>query len=652
MFEKKFVLFLVFLLPVTSTFAQKQFQISSPDGSISVQVSVDKDIRYSVTVDGDQVVEPSEVALATSQRSEEHWEIASEGKSSHSGLLEPVVWQKSKTIDNTYQQLSIEFENGLFLKWRIFDSGLAWRWESEREEEFNVIDEKADFNFANGAKTWYPEEDGFYSHNERLYKDYALDSVSTDQLASLPVLSEVDGVKMLVTESSLFNYAGMWVRGNNKGGLSGVHPHYPKTTEVTSDRDERVRSREDYIATIQGNHAFPWRVLMVARDDNDLLTNQLVYKLAKPSTGDFSWVEPGKVAWDWWNANNVYEVDFEAGINTKTYKYYIDFASEYDLKYIILDEGWTDTEDLLKTNPDINIKELVRYADQKNVGLILWASWLTLRGQMKEALDQFEEWGIKGIKVDFMQRDDQQMVRYYEKVAQAAAKRELLVNFHGAYKPTGWLRTYPNVLTSEGVLGNEISKFADSVTPDHTTTIPFIRMAAGPMDFTPGGMRSAHKDNWSAVPTEPMTIGPRSNQLAMYVIYESPLQMLCDTPTHYYDEPEAMDFLEAVPVEWGKTVPLKSKVGDYVLMARQAPNGDWYIGGMTDYNARELSAELSFLEEGKNYEMHVWKDGINADRNAKDFKKETKAVTQDTEINVSMVRGGGWVARITNATKN
>ncbi len=652
MFEKKFVLFLVFLLPVTSTFAQKQFQISSPDGSISVQVSVDKDIRYSVTVDGDQVVEPSEVALATSQRSEEHWEIASEGKSSHSGLLEPVVWQKSKTIDNTYQQLSIEFKNGLSLKWRIFDSGLAWRWESEREEEFNVIDEKADFNFATGAKTWYPEEDGFYSHNERLYKDYALDSVSTDQLASLPVLSEVDGVKMLVTESSLFNYAGMWVRGNNKGGLSGGHPHYPKTTEVTSDRDERVRSREDYIATIQGNHAFPWRVLMVARDDNDLLTNQLVYKLAKPSTGDFSWVEPGKVAWDWWNANNVYEVDFEAGINTKTYKYYIDFASEYDLKYIILDEGWTDTEDLLKTNPDINIKELVRYADQKNVGLILWASWLTLRGQMKEALDQFEEWGIKGIKVDFMQRDDQQMVRYYEKVAQAAAKRELLVNFHGAYKPTGWIRTYPNVLTSEGVLGNEISKFADSVTPDHTTTIPFIRMAAGPMDFTPGGMRNAHKDNWSAVPTEPMTIGTRSNQLAMYVIYESPLQMLCDTPTHYYDEPEAMDFLEAVPVEWAKTVPLKSKVGDYVLMARQAPNGDWYIGGMTDYNARELSAELSFLEEGKNYEMHVWKDGINADRNAKDFKKETKAVTQDTEINVSMVRGGGWVARITNATKN
>jgi len=651
MFEKKFVLFLVFLLPVTSTFAQKQFQISSPDGSISVQVSVDKDIRYSVTVDGDQVVEPSEVALATSQRSEEHWEIASEGKSSHSGLLEPVVWQKSKTIDNTYQQLSIEFENGLSLKWRVFDSGLAWRWESEREEEFNVTDEKADFNFATGAKTWYPEEDGFYSHNERLYKDYALDSVSTDQLASLPVLSEVDGVKMLVTESSLFNYAGMWVRGNNKGGLSGVHPHYPKTTEVTSDRDERVRSREDYIATIQGNHSFPWRVLMVARDDNDLLTNQLVYKLAKPSTGDFSWVEPGKVAWDWWNANNVYEVDFEAGINTKTYKYYIDFASEYDLKYIILDEGWTDTEDLLKTNPDINIKELVRYADQKNVGLILWASWLTLRGQMKEALDQFEEWGIKGIKVDFMQRDDQQMVRYYEKVAQAAAKRELLVNFHGAYKPTGWIRTYPNVLTSEGVLGNEISKFADSVTPDHTTTIPFIRMAAGPMDFTPGGMRNAHKDNWSAVPTEPMTIGTRSNQLAMYVIYESPLQMLCDTPTHYYEETEAMDFLEAVPVEWAKTVPLKSKVGDYVLMARQAPNGDWYIGGMTDYNARELSSELSFLEEGKNYEMHVWKDGINADRNAKDFKKETKAVTRDTEINVSMVRGGGWVARITNATE-
>lgn len=651
MIFKKSVLILVFLCLCTSLYAQQTYRLASPDGRINVEVAVQNGVRYSVVVDGKQLIEPSGLALNTDQTTSGSWTVASDTKSRESEVLKPAVWQKSSTIDNTYRQLTLQFENNLSLQWRAYNNGVAWRWRSELKGPYKVTGETANFAIAGEGKTWYPEEESFYSHNERLYKEYALDSVTTDQLASLPVLVETKGTKILITESSLFDYAGLWVRGTGEGGLQSVHPHYPLKTEKTSDRDERVRVRADFIAKTEGARSFPWRVLMIARNDKELLNNQMVYKLAKPATGDYSWVEPGKVAWDWWNANNVYNVDFKAGINTQTYKYYIDFAAEYGLEYLILDEGWSDTENLLKPNPEVDMEALTAYARKKGVGLILWTTWLSLREQMQPALDQFEEWGIKGIKVDFMQRDDQKMVQYYERVAKEAAERKLLVDFHGAYKPTGWLRTFPNVLTSEGVKGNEVNKWADSITPEHTATLPFIRMAAGPMDFTPGGMRNAHKKNWAAVSTEPMTMGTRANQLAMYVVYESPLQMLCDTPTHYYDVPQAMDFLESVPVEWADTAPLTSKVGDYVMMARKAPNGDWYLGVMTDHTARKLTAELSFLKEGKTYEMKIWKDGINADRNAKDLKVETLQVQKGMEIPIKMVRGGGWVARISPTRK-
>jgi len=356
------------------------------------------------------------------------------------------------------------------------------------------------------------------------------------------------------------------------------------------------------------------------------------------------------VQWDWWNANNIYNVDFRAGINTETYKYYIDFAAKYGLEYVLLDEGWSDTRDLLKVNPDINMEELSAYARQKDVKLLLWANWLALDMNLEQVLDQFAKWNIKGIKVDFMQRDDQEMVNYYVRVAEAAAKRKMLVDFHGAYKPTGLYRTYPNVITSEGVYGLEQSKGDNNkrIDPEHNVTIPFIRMAAGPMDYTPGAMLNAQKDNWKPVGNKPMSLGTRCHQLAMYVVYESPLQMLADNPTHYYKEPESMEFLEQVPAEWAQTVPLQAQVGDYVLMARQARNGDWYVGGMTDWSARELKLNLSFLGAG-DYSMQVWKDGINADRNAQDLKTETVPVNKDAAVTVNMAKGGGWVARIVKA---
>ena len=637
----------VFFFSMTvAVHAQKKYTVPSPDKSVVLNVSVDfNNITYSVTQDNKELISPSKVDFGTSSIKSRAWKGSKGSISSHNETLTPVIKQKSSTIPDVYNQLVLTLTPGISMEWRVYDNGIAWHWISGIKGDYVVMKEEAEFNFDKEGRSWYPQEDEFFSHNERRYRHYKIDSIDDAKLASLPALFEVKGVKLLVTESGLHNYAGMWLRGQGAGKIKAVFPTYPVEKKITSDRDEVVVSREENIAHIAGPQSFPWRIVMIARKDGDLLDNQLVYQLAPPATGDFSWVKPGKVQWDWWHYNNIWGVDFKAGINNDTYKYYIDFASKYGIEYVLLDEGWCDTRDLMKLAPGINVKELVDYARTKNVDILLWSSWLVLDQQLDTALNTFERWGVKGIKVDFMQRDDQDMVNYYEKVSKAAAARKLMVDFNGAYKPTGWIRTYPNVLTSEGVLGNEISKFANLIDPGHTTTIPFIRMAAGPMDFTPGGMLNVQKDEWAANPGEPMTLGTRSNQLAMYVVFESPLQMLCDIPTHYYREPEAMEFLKTVPTQWAQTIPLQAKVGEYVVMARQALNGDWYIGAMTNWTARDFTIDLSFLGDGK-FRMTSWKDGMNADKNAKDCKMETSSVDKQSAVTIKMTTGGGFVARI------
>lgn len=635
---------LLLLIAIQLSVKAQKYQLESPDKTIIVSLNIGKEITYQVQQNGKSLIQESAIGLQT-DKSKIGWRVSKKTISSVQNVLKPVVWVKSETIDNHYNAIVLKFSNGLSLEWRAFNNGVAWHWLSDLKGSYKVLSETASFQFTSGAKSLFPKEDQFFSHNEREYKPFNVNDLDSTKLASLPTLFDVDGTKIILTESDLWDYAGMWIRGGGNGKINGVFPHHPKEKKVTSDRDEQVTKYDTYIADLNGAKSFPWRVLMINTADKDILSNQLVYQLAKPSTGDYSWVKPGKVQWDWWHYNNLYGVDFKAGINNDTYKYYIDFASKYHLEYVLLDEGWCDTRDLMKQSPGIDVEELAKYAKRKNVDLLLWTSWLVLDKQLDQALDVFEKWGIKGIKVDFMQRDDQDMVNYYEKVSKAAAKRKLMVDFHGAFKPTGWNRTYPNVMTSEGVLGNEISKFAGSITPDHTTTIPFIRMAAGPMDFTPGGMLNVQKNAFAGVPSEPMTLGTRCNQLAMYVVFESPLQMLCDIPTHYYKEPEAMEFLKEVPSVWKNTVPLQAKVGDYIAVARQAKNNDWYIGAMTDWTARDLNLDLSFLGDGK-YKMMVWKDGVNADKNAKDFKQETIEVDKNTKLTIKMTTGGGYVARL------
>jgi alpha-glucosidase len=427
--------------------------------------------------------------------------------------------------------------------------------------------------------------------------------------------------------------------------LSATFEPYPLKEQLERDRDFKVIEAADYIAVTKGARTYPWRLLGIVEHDADLLTNQLVWLLEKPSqVQDTSWIKPGKVAWDWWNFNNVYGVDFPAGVNTQTYKYYIDFAAKYHLQYIILDEGWYKLGNVLDVAPEINMEELSAYAKAKNVGVILWVVWKSLDDRLIQALDQYAKWGVQGIKVDFMQRNDQLLMNYYHKVSRECAKRKMLVDFHGAQRPASLTRTWPNLISTEGVRGMEWSKWSADAEPKHNVTLPFTRMFLGPMDYTPGAMLNAQKDMFAPIFKRPMALGTRCQQLAMYVVFESPLQMLSDSPSNYMREPEAMEFLAPVPSTWDETKSLDGKISEYVAVARRSGR-DWYVGAMTDWTARDLEIDLSFLPEG-NFTMEAYQDGVNSERMASDYKKTTTQVNKGKKLKIHLAPGGGFAARI------
>ena len=385
-------------------------------------------------------------------------------------------------------------------------------------------------------------------------------------------------------------------------------------------------------------------MFIISDKDADLVESNLTYQLAEPCVlKDTEWIKPGKVAWDWYNANNIFGVDFKSGLNTATYKYYIDFASDNKIEYVILDEGWTkSTTEILENNPNIDVKELIEYGRQKSVGIILWVLWKPLNANMKQILETYSGWGAKGVKVDFMQRNDQYMVESYEQIAAECARLNLLVDYHGSFKPSGLSRKYPNVLSQEGVKGNENNKWCADVTPEHNLILPFTRMVAGPMDYTPGAMLNAHPVNHNVSYDRPMGLGTRCHELAKYIVYESPLQMMCESPSIYKKEQESVDFITRIPVVWDETRVLEAKVSDYIVVARRKGKA-WYVGAMTDASPRELEISLSFLDEG-DYKLTLMKDGINADRYAQDYKLEKRSINKTEVLKIKMVSNGGWAA--------
>ena len=628
--------------------SQASYDLRSPDGRIEVRIRTTDQIRYDVVLKGRAVLENCILTLDV-----EHKKLGVKPKvldakpRSVNQVVEPIVRQKFARIPDRYNELRLNFEGGYAVVFRAYNEGAAYRFETSiAQEKVKIYGEEASFNFTSNFTVYYPQEDSFFSHNERKYLPQHLSEIAPEFLATLPAVVDVgEGGKVAIAESDVDSYPGLWLKGTSGTSLAATFPPYPLKESLTRDRDYRVVESADYIAVTAGTRTFPWRVIGVADHDGDLLTNQIVYLLEKPSqVQDTSWIKPGKVAWDWWNFNNVYGVDFKAGVNTETYKYYIDFAAKYGLPYIILDEGWYKLGNVLEVVPEINMEELTAYARQKNVGIILWVVWKTLDDQLIPALDQFEKWGVKGIKVDFMQRSDQILIDYYYRVSRECAKRKMLVDFHGDQKPASMTRTWPNLISTEGVRGMEWSKWSADSEPKHNVTLPFTRMFLGPMDYTPGAMRNATKLTFAPIFGQPMALGTRCHQLAMYVVFESPLQMLSDSPSNYLREPEAMEFLSAVPTEWDETRVLDAGIAEYVAIARR--NGkDWYVGAMTDWTPRNLEVDLSFLPEG-NFTMEVYQDGVNADRYASDYKKTTVSVNKNTKLTLPLASGGGWAARI------
>lgn len=620
--------------------------VSSPNGAIVVTIGTSSALTYSVSVRGREIVSPSQIGmtLAGGEILGANPALAGSTPQSIDRILRPIAPTKRAQVRDRFNERRFDFRGDYSLIVRVFDDGVAYRFAMRRPGEITVASEQATFRFAGDPLVYFPEETSLISHQERLYKKLRVSEIKGAQFSSLPALVVIDGgPKVAITEADLFDYPGMDLKAGEQGSLAGLFPAYPTRTQMDRDRTENVIERAPYIARTRGTREFPWRVLVIADRDAVLLDSDIVYRLASPPTlTDTAWIRPGKVAWDWWNFNNIYGVPFRAGVNTDTYKHYIDFAAENGLPYVILDEGWYELGDLMKIVPAIDMDTLAAYAKQKNVGLIMWVVWKTLDQQMDAALDQFAKWGVKGLKVDFMQREDQWMVNYYERVAREAAKRKLLVDFHGAYKPTGLYRTWPNVVTSEGVLGMEHDKWSADSSPDHTVTFPFIRMLAGPVDYTPGAMINATKADFKPIFNRPMSQGTRCHQLAMYVVLESPLQMLADSPSNYRKEPESLAFLSRVPTVWDETRVLSAAIGEHILLARRSGH-DWYVGGMTNWTPRDLDLDLSFLGNGA-YQAEIFRDGPNADRAAVDYVKEQRRATSADKIKIHLAPGGGFVA--------
>jgi alpha-glucosidase len=628
-------------------------RLSSPGGRIEVSVRAAPDLAYDVTFDGKPLLGDARLVLDVDHRRLGAVARIKEIKRNHvDGTVVPAVRLRAEVLPEKYNELRLECEGGYAVTFRAYDEGVAYRFETALETpQVKVFGEEALFRFAADAPVYYPNEGKtFLSHNEQHYKPVNLSAIPAGELATLPpVVATAAGPKVAIAEADVESYPGLWLRPTGGPALAAAFPPYPLEEQVSRDRDVKVVRAADYIAVTTGARAYPWRLLAIAPTDADLISNSLVYLLQRPSQiADTSWIKPGKVAWDWWNDRNLTGVDFKPGMNTQTYKFFVDFAADHNIPYVIIDEGWYQAGNLLQITPGLDMPALLAHARSKNVGIILWTVWKALADRLEPALAQFEAWGIKGLKVDFMQRDDQPVIDFYHRVARELAKRKMLVDFHGAQRPALMTRTWPNIVSTEGVKGLEHVKWSNATDPEHDVTLPFTRMLIGPMDYTPGAMLNATRAQFKVVFKQPMSLGTRCHQVAMYVVYESPLQMLADSPTNYLRERETLTFLGHIPTVWDETRVLDGRIGDYVVVARRRGT-EWFIGAMTDWTPRELEIDLAKLlpkTDKSVQQMFVFADGADADRVATSYRQESVNVAARPRIKIKLAPGGGWAARI------
>ncbi|MBF0647690.1 glycoside hydrolase family 97 protein [Dysgonomonas sp. GY75] len=634
----------------------KDYIVSSPDHKIQVKVSDGKELSWSVNFNNETILKPSRIAMTVKESNEVFGINVSAQKVNRRSVdeaFEVVVPTKFRKMQDNFNEMTLTFKGGYAVTFRVYNNGAAYRFEtSVSSQKIHIENETVEFNLGGNYSTYWPKESSpnFITHCEGHFDYISVSDIPNQKYAYLPIyLSSASGTKMVIMEADLFDYPNLFLSGTATQKLNGVFPPVilEKKIKEGSDRNEEIVLNADYIAKTGGKRNFPWRLLIIGPDDKSLLENNLVYQLSTPGVaGDKSWIKPGRISWDWWSTLNIYDVDFEAGVNTRTYKYFIDFAAKYGLEYILLDEGWSaGTWNIREPNKDVDVQELVRYGKTKNVGLVLWALWNPLHEDLEGILDLYKQWGIKGVKIDFMQRNDQEMVNFYENVGKAAFDRQLLVDFHGSFKPSGLHRKYPNVMTYEGVYGLEHNKSSHDISPNHDLILPFTRMVAGPMDYTPGATVNTTENDFHMNFIHPMSQGTRAHQGALFIAFESPLQMFADSPSNYYKTSDFTSFIAQIPTVWDETRAIEAEAGKYLTIARRS-GSKWFIASLTNWDQRELSVNLNFIGEGK-YKAEILRDGVNANRYGSDFKIETKHVSGGQTLDINMAKGGGWAAILT-----
>lgn len=635
---------------------EKKYVLSSPDGTLKVEISAGNELAYQVMHGNDTILSHSNIGLVLENGTivGKTPRITGERRRKIKDNIESPFY-RFKEFVATGNELDLKLKGGFGIIFRAYNEGVAYRFYTTQSSDIIIKEEQAEFNFKEDYTAYLP-----YTTNDKkpmvmAYQNvYDITPLSKAQpkLAFLPVTVDCGSVKLTLLESDLEAYPGMFVQSQQgKYGLKGVFAPYPAKTDFYPWRkQEYVTETTDFISRSRGSRSYPWRVLAITEKDTDMPVNNLVYALASPNRiGDTSWIKTGKVAWDWWNDWNLKGVPFKAGINMDTYKYYIDFASRNGLEFIVLDEGWYDPKsgDMLTVIPELDLPELIAYGKSKGVEIVLWTVFNVLDSQLEAACKKYADMGIKGFKVDFLDRDDQTAVEMVYRIAEMTARYKLTLDLHGIYKPTGINRTYPHIINFESVFGMEEVKWTDikNNMPLYDVTFPYIRMMAGPVDYTPGAMRNATKADWRAMYYTPASMGTRCHQLAAYIVHDSPFTMLCDAPTNYLNEQECVDFIASLPVEVDSTFIASGELGKYIVTVRKK-DVNWYIGGMTSWDERDVQLDFSFLPEGMSYTAVLFKDGVNANKQAEDYRKETIRIDKDSRLTLHLASGGGFAMKL------
>ena len=651
------IFLLVFLNLISYRIEAQKYEVQSPDGNIDLSVEVAKTISYEIRYKGKILIQPSGINLLIQPDIfEGSYPVVTDTLTrSVNSIIIPVIKEKRDIIPDIYKELDISFNHILILIFRIYNDGVAYRFATSLPGVITILNEEASFNFQPRAVVYYPQvtkrsdADIFHTSFEEPYTAASLDTISEKMFAFSPVLVQPEGLpKVLITESDVDDYPGMFLGKGAGSGLAGRFAPFPLKEVVSGGgfRQKLVVERATFIARTKGTRSYPWRIIAIAPTDADLLINDLVYRLAPdPEFSDFSWINPGKSTEEWITGLNLYGVNFVAGLNTQTYKYYIDFAARFGFQYVMLDAGWSDVNDLFKITPGMNMEEITGYGKKKGIGLILWTQALTIEKQMDEALKQFKKWDIKIVMTDFIDRNDQTAINFLHRFAQECAKMKFMGMIHGAPIPAGFSRTYPNMLARESVLGSEYNIWSSKANPPHDLMLPFIRMVAGPMDYEPGILQNATREQTVKMGFEKVIAqGTTMHQIAMFVVYESPLQLFSGNLSDAMREPELMNFLGKIPTTWDETRIIEARLGKYIVEARR--NGDtWYLSAMNDWTPMEFSISTDFLNTGV-YQVETASDGINAARNPQDYNLKKSEVTKSDTLKIKLAPGGGYIARI------